>query len=605
MRKTNLLFILSLGFLVAAVTFRSGVRAGETKCVRIYFDKTAEPTYWMGKTYSMLLQNLLGHFPDYQQLVSPIESYHEGDIEKCNATFYIGSYFNNAIPRSFYSDYEKTNKRVAWIGYGIWKFSPESLGRIFGYHYAGLTTLDTVERDSKGLPTFFKNIHYKGETFSKYGKYSKDAPTQFLAAFEMTRLEPLSIEQGQASGPSEPTKILATAEHNGNGEQLPYILQNKNHFYFSDIPFSYMHEADRYLVFADVLFDVLGEKPQREGHLAFLRIEDVHPLVPLAYLYSITKALIAENIPIHISLIPIFYDPLGEYTRSASQEFVPLTRVPEFMQFLTEMKTRKAVMIWHGSTHQLGQLRNPFSAVSGDDFEFWDAKHGSILAQDSSDFALDRLETGYYDLQKADIFPQFWLTPHYQASPIDYLVFAHTIPWNVGRIIYFNHTVEKPKTAIADEELWFNRQNVGPATTQKRRDYFRQFKVKINDSHWSGQIFPYEIYGDVYGQRLIPEDLGNSQPTANEFVVQPRTTEQMLADAKRNLVLRDAWGSFFYHPQLLSVQADGGEGRFPGDATELLKLIQGMKALGYKFISIEDFAGQNQRPVRPEPIYVQ
>ncbi len=79
----------------------------------------------------------------------------------------------------------------------------------------------------------------------------------------------------------------------------------------------------------------------------------------------------------------------------------------------------------------------------------------------------------------------------------------------------------------------------------------------------------------------------------------------MLADAKRNLVLRDAWGSFFYHPLLLTVQADGGEGRYPGDATELKKLVQGMKAVGYKFVELEQFAAENSNLMRPAPIYIQ
>jgi uncharacterized protein YdaL len=571
------------------------------KCVRIYYDRTADSSYWMGKAYATLLQNLLGHFPAYRQVVSPIELYRAGDLDRCAASFYIGSSFDNAIPPAFYADFVATRSRVAWIGYNIWNLGAAGLGRAFGMKYAGLTTLDYDEPTSKGEPSFFRNVLYKGEVFYKYGKFTKTAPRKFLAPFEMTRLEPMDAPGG---GPSEPTKALALAQHDGNGEQIPYIAQNQNHFFVADVPFSYMHEADRYLVFADALFDILGEKPLRDGHLAFLRVEDVHPLVPLPYLYRVAEALRREGVPLNISLIPIFFDPLNEYARDGSPELLPLTKAPAFMQFLREAIEGGANIVWHGTTHQLGNRRNPFSAISGDDFEFWDAKQNRILSEDGPAFALDRLEAGFYDLQRAGIFPKFWLTPHYQASPADYMVFAHCFPWNIGRVIYFNHSAAGEPSPERDGELWFSQANTGAAATLRRQEAFGKLKVAIESEHWSGQIFPYEIYGDVYGQRLLPENLGNSQPTANEFVAQPRSTQEMLADAKRNLVLRDAWGSFFYHPQLLSVESDGGEGRYPGDASELIGLVAGMKKLGYQFIRIDEFADRSQNALRPEPTYV-
>ncbi len=434
-----LLSLLQLGISVSSLPTRAAPGA-DFMCVNVYYDQTRDSTYWMGKTYATLLQNLLGHFPQYQQIVSPIEYYQKGDIERCRASFYIGSYFNNQVPPEFYADFQTTTKQVAWLGYNIWNFQPNQLSRMFGYQYANLSKLDTDELDAAHQPTFFKNILYKGETFYKYGKYSKDDPKLFLAGFEMVELDPINrAKVPVADQPNMPTQILATAQHNGNGETRPYIIQNQNRFFIADVPFSFMHEADRYLVFADVLFDILKEKPRRKDHLALVRMEDVHPLVPIPSLTAMAAALKSEQVPIHISLIPIFFDPLNEYTRRTNEEMVPLWHVPEFMQFIKEMKTERAGMIWHGSTHQLGEMRNPFSAVSGDDFEFWDSKHNSILAQDSSDFVLDRLEAGFYDLQKANIYPHFWLTPHYQASPLDYYIFAHTMPWNVGRVIYFNH----------------------------------------------------------------------------------------------------------------------------------------------------------------------
>lgn len=570
-------------------------------CINIYYDLSEDKSYWMGKTYATFLQNLLGHFPKYQQIVSPIERYKQGDIEKCHATFYVGSYFNNSVPAAFFEDFGKTSKQVVWLGYNIWNFKDKGFEKIFGYEYAGLTELDKKNLDAKGQPTFYKDFIYKGETFFKYGKRNKANPDEFLAPFEISILKPSQEQKGTLSQ----SVVLSKAVHNGTREELPYILQNKNRFYVADVPFSYAHEADRYLIFADILFDILKEQPVHNGKYAFLRLEDIHPLVPLPYLYSATQALIEEKVPIHLSLIPIFFDPLEKYTRPSDQEFTTISQVPEFLQFIKEMKEQNAVMIWHGVTHQLGEMLNPHTAVSGDDFEFWDAVNNRILPEDSVDFVFNRLEAGFYDLEKVDIFPKIWLTPHYQASPLNYYIFARVFPWNVGRVIYFNHHLNQKPSHVLESSLLFAKGKETDERQKQRRNYFEQFKIEIESDRWSGQLYPYEIYGDVYGQRLLPENIGNSQPNENSHVVQPRTPQEIIADAKRNLVLRDAWASFFYHVQLMNVDESGGQGHYPGDPSELRFLVKELKKLGYNFINLETYIQNNTKPIRPEPIYVQ
>ena len=593
---------LMMSALLTWITFFSGspmtsVFAQKTPCVQIYYDQSKDPHYWLGKAYATFLQNLMGHFPEYQQIIGPIETYKSGDIERCHATFYIGSYFDNQIPADFFKDFQSTQKSVAWLGYNVWNFPKESLVKLWGHEYTEITKVNNEIKDAKGQPTFFKNILYKNEVFFKYGKFKKGSQTEFLAPFEMISLKV------PEEGTNTSYEILAEAEHNGTKEKLPYALRNKNKYYVADVPFSFIHEADRYLVFSDLLFDILGEQPKQQKRLALIRLEDIHPLVPISYLYSATNALKAENVPIHLSLIPIFFDPLFNYTRKPDQEFVTLTQVPEFMQFLKEMKKMNSVIIWHGSTHQTGLVKNPHSGVSGDDFEFWDANNNRILPEDSSDYVLDRLDAGFYDMLKADIVPNYWLTPHYQASPLDYFIFGRVMHWNIGRVIYFNHTAKLPSEQINPAELIYNKANNTPEKTKLRYEYFKQFEVTPTNDQWYGQYFPYEIYGDIYGQKLIPENLGNSQPTENEHVVQPRSVDEIIADAKRNLVIRDAWASVFYHVQLMNIDENGGTGHYPGDPEELLKLVRGIKALGYEFVNLDQFHLQNKHSLRPQPIY--
>ncbi len=588
--------ILVCGFLIAGFTpVRADIAAPKVArfkqpCVNIYFDKSKEKTYRLGKTYSIYLQNLMGHFPEFQQIISPVEQYRAGDIEKCVATFYIGSYFDNLIPDAFIQDYKKTKKNFAWIGYNIWKVEKEFLEQTFGYQYSHLTTLDTTKLDEKNRPTFFRYVDYKGERFEKFGAFV--GPQQeFRAGFEMVAFE-------KAQNAANVANVLAVASHNGHQETLPYILQSGNQFYIADVPFSFIHESDRYLVFADVLFDILNAKPRHKKRNAIIRIEDVHPLSPLPELYKIAQVFAQEKVPLHISIVPVFFDPLYKFDRPPKQEFVPMTHEAGFMSFLESLKKQEAEYIWHGTTHQYGRVANPHTGYSTDDFEFWDAVRNAPLVEDSVGYVLNRLDFGFEYLKAAGIEPSVWLTPHYQASALDSVIFGRAFPWGIGRAIYFEHTVE----GLPAKTNWDTLHYASANSAAERNSYFKDLKVKTTGV-WSGQLYPYEIYGDYYGQRLLPEILGNPQPFENAHVVQPRTMKEIVADAKRNLVLRDTWASLFFHPYLLTDLYNDGIGAFPGDSAPLVGLIRELKGLGYEFISAQQFIENNDRR-RPEPIYV-
>ncbi len=581
-------------FLIFTAILLNSLLALANECVQVYYDQ-GPADYWIGRTYGVFTQNLLGHFPELQQIIAPIETYRKGDIENCRATIYIGSYFNNEVPVDFLTDYENTKKNVAWLGYNIWKL--ENHSKIFGYKYKYLTKLNTENLDIDLKPTFYKWIDYKGERFFKYGDWSKADPNIFLSSFEMAAFE---IENSVILPEAMGTQLLATATHNFSNDKLPYAFRNKNHFYIADYPFSFMHEADRYLIFSDLLFDILNLPPRHTKKMALMRVEDVHPLVPLDLLYLFTKTLTEQKVPINISIIPFFFDPLKLYDRKSNQEFVAASQVPQFVQWINDIKKLNARFIWHGVTHQYGRIANPHSGISGADFEFWDAINNTSVPKDNTSWVLNRLFDGFTELNKLDIHPRVWLTPHYQASTMDNYVFSRVFPWNIGRVIYYNFEF-KSKPLAHDQKYWLT--DIDPVKQKKRLDDFSTAEVSLTSNRFSGQIFPYEIYGDIHGQRIIPENLGNSQPFENTYVIHPRSVEEIVAAAKRNLVIRDAWASFFYHPFLFGNYNSGGRGAYIGDPAELVYVLTEIKKLGYEFIDIEDFANRNETRMRPEPIY--
>jgi hypothetical protein len=74
-----------------------------------------------------------------------------------------------------------------------------------------------------------------------------------------------------------------------------------------------------------------------------------------------------------------------------------------------------------------------------------------------------------------------------------------------------------------------------------------------------------------------------------------RTVDTILADAKRNLILRDIWGSVFYHPFLLDPRQNSANNTT--QPKDLERLVTGMKSMGYNFINLNNWVDQHKEPL--------
>jgi hypothetical protein len=173
--------------------------------------------------------------------------------------------------------------------------------------------------------------------------------------------------------------------------------------------------------------------------------------------------------------------------------------------------------------------------------------------------------------------------------------------WTAGRHIYFPHqSVQKD---ILPEGLSMDR--VLSSGRVDRYKYLADLSVSYDTTQLpNGQFYPFEIYGDVYGQRVLPENVGNIQSYLNEQVFHIQTVDGMLANLRRNRVLRDVWGSFFIHPFCISARENAGIGAFPGDVAEIERLIKAVREYGYEFIDVESWINANTLPKRTPTIEV-
>lgn len=550
--------------------------------VQVLYDRApkGEPYFGHGRTAAQMLQNLLGHFPDLQQEVVPIDRYARGSIDRCAATFYLGAWHDNPIPESFLDDYSNASAPAVWLNYNIWQLGRERLAHALGAEYQGVFVAEPDGGGGNANRGGFRLFDYRGETFFTRGQRPGEGRST-----EAVLVEPYT---------NTTANVLSWMRRNESDRRHAYAIRNKFRWYIADLPFNGMHEEDRYLIFADLLFDMLGKQPTyRSGKPALIRFEDVHAATPHWQLTSLLQLIRSAGVPFAVSLIPTFRDPHGVFgLPGTGRGSIELRECPRFVQWLHEARQGGGSLLMHGCTHQRDEVGNP-SGASALDGEFWDVVNDRPFEDESARSVLERLEESVAQMAAVGMSPVGWVTPHYAASSLGNAVFGHAFSWCVGRAGY-SPVTSVSGTTVPDEHRF---EQSGVSSRQQRMDRIESLRVTPVDpnARLSGQFFPYEIHGDVHGGRFVPENVGFVQPGEWEI-------DDVLRVARRNRCLRDAWASFYVHPLLTGLRPDGGLGRFPGDIEPLLEMIREIREMGYTFIDLGKWTRANTCPCRPPPL---
>lgn len=494
----------------------------------VLYDTTG-PYGQLGELYAMAVSNLAGHFGTVT--AKPVSSYTAGMTEQYTATFYIGStYYGgsvpDAVPAAFYKDALATSHPVTWIGDNIWNMANSVGITSFEQHYGWDPTNSYFAPN--GTVGNINQVAYKGQTLTRSIPAGQDGGV----------LHPALL-----TGPGYPqVNQLAQATDANSGTTSPWAIRSGNLTYVGEIPFSYVSESDRVVAFEDLLFDSLAPATA-ERHRAFVRLEDISPKSDPAQLRAMADYLSSQNIPYGINVIPIYTDPKGVYNNGLPQT-VTLAQVPQVVTALQYMLAHGAVLMNHGDTHQYSNVNNPYTGVTGDDFEFFKAHvdtsnnvvYDGPPPEDSTVWAQTRITQSLAAFTAAGLpRPTLWTTPHYAASAADYRVFGQNYSARLERSLYFAGTL-----------------NGGT----------------VDSSRYIGQFFPYAVK-DVYGTTVLPENLGNYEPLPyNNHPA--RLPADLIASAKANLAVRDGVASFFYHPYYA--------------VDPLKQTIDGIRALGYTFV---------------------
>ena len=495
----------------------------------------------LGMGYAIMLRNLLGHFDAAVDLV-PVQNYTAGKINTYDATFYLGAYYGNSLPAAFLSDAATTQKTLVWFKYNIWDLAWDAsynFQATRGFGFSGLRGMNSVPNSGNPTPGFFDTVGYKNKSFVKY--------YQFNSATGTVNADP-DIGVTAISDPAK-AMALVNVSNSKTGEVAPYVVRSGKFWYFADMPFSYIGPRDRYLVLSDVLHDILGIS-HPESHKALVRLEDVGALVSVQAMKTLTDYLSGKKIPFSVATIPYYVDALGAYNGGTPQ-YVPLSQATNLKKSLDYAVARGGEIVMHGYTHQYGKMKNPHTGVSGDDYEFWNIVANSPVAEDSTSWVLGRLNAGVADLVNNGYSPVAWEAPHYHGSALSSKAASTVFKTTYQRVVYF--TADNPT-----------------------------YNAAVSKDFGVGQIFPYVIKKDYYGQRVIPESLGNIEydiraidPTSNYNY----SWQDIVTNAQYALTVRDGYASFFFHPFWLEPEVGT-----PGFA-DFQKLIDGITQLGFTWIA--------------------
>jgi uncharacterized protein YdaL len=486
---------------------RPGGRSQAGVTTLILYDDDG-PWGWLGELYAISAANLASHFGDSRAL--PVRAYWAGDLSRASAAIYIGSTPNAPLPKAFVEDVLAGPTPILWVAENVGQLAMrDGFVERFGFEAAG--------HEAEAVT----HVRYKGAALTR-------------DPLNDARLVRLRLVDGGS------TRVVATAV-TLSGAELPWAVSAAHLTYVAENPFTYTSETDRYLAFCDLLFDLLApETPER--HRALVRIEDVMPTDDPRRLRAIADALAAEGVPFSVAVIPLYVDARSS---AAGPRAVRWIDVPATLAALEYMLAKGGVLVMHGYTHQRRSDPSPYDRVSGNDSEFWTAQldEGRRLVlegpvpEDSAGFATRRVRRGLRELARAGLpRPSIFEYPHYAGSAIDSRAIARIFPMAYHRGLYFHGLLSgKPPDPAR-------------AVTQ---------------------LFPYEVT-DVYGWRLVPENLGSFAPHAVGGIP-ARLAGDIIRAAEANRVVRDGFASFFFHST--------------HDPQVLVEIVRGIKKAGYAFVS--------------------
>ncbi|MGG3886140.1 DUF2334 domain-containing protein [Brevibacillus panacihumi] len=294
----------------------------------------------------------------------------------------------------------------------------------------------------------------------------------------------------------------------------PLMMKHGNTAYFASTSFS----SPLSLFAAEAFHDVFGI-PHQPGHLALLRLEDVHPQSDPKLVLEAGSYLADKGIPYVIALIPV-------YTNSETKELVHLKDRPELVEVLRTLQQRGASITLHGYMHYYRD------SETGEGSEFWDMENNTPISKPPEDTT---------PLKKRYEWPSQKEYEQYRASLAQYeeTYIKSRIESGIKEL------TELGLIPVAFEAPHYNMSQTGYQITSRYFSYLLG-QVQFNQTDWHQMGAPPFISKPAFlhGMTLLPETVGYYDPNS------PTPMQDIRENAQQVSFVRDGVIGMFFHPYL-------------------------------------------------------
>lgn len=465
------------------------------KVLVVYSSKTGELD-----EQQRALDMLIGHFTqditfkDSQEVTKQ-------DLKDITHLFYYGQ-IAEKLPKFFHSLFNDYTGYFIAIGY-----NSEHLGGHFSF-------IDPLHEKVINQLQFVKNRHKKWDIFPE-----------------------LIVETRALANNNE---VIVEGQNPGDKTVYPIVIKNGLHYYVAIDNF----HSDKKIMMGELLHDIFKSEHE-EYQQAFIRLEDIHPLVDPQNVKEIVDILKEKNIPFMMAVIPVYTNP------ETGKQF-HFSDSPKLLKVLKEAQQNGGSIVLHGYTHQFRK------SETGEGFEFWDVENNTpVYSKANAEFTLRtenefsnqdaykaymnelidyetsyikaKITRGIQELTNYGLYPLAFEAPHYTMSQNGYQVISEFFSTYVGQI------------QLSD----------------------RDWEIMDTTPYVTSPSF-------LGGLELIPETMGYVIPDNEQAI------EEMMARAESYQKTNDGMLGAFYHPYL-------GAERFT-------KLIEQMEVLpNLSWINLQDW----------------
>jgi len=467
--KSSVLFVIAtvLIFWLNVPTGSADIK-DEAKVLVIYTSRDGEID-----EYQRSLDMLISHFTNDVTFISS-EEVEKNDLRNVTHLFYYGQ-VNARLPSTFVTLFDDYSGTFVAIGY-----NSDQLGDKFAF----VTPLHEREVNQVNLTSNKEDVF--------------DVISQNIIHIEVT----------------EDTEIVIEGKKIGDIISYPILVKNENHYFYAVDSIS----SQKSILFGEILHDIFNANHDAK-HPAYIRLEDIHPLVDPENVRQIAEILKEKNIPYMVAVIPVYTNPITGEKHHFSNS-------PELLKVLKEMQKDGGSIVLHGYTHQFRE------SETGEGFEFWDVENNTpvyappdetITLQNENDFNTkaeyesyirnlqeyereyieSKITRGIQELVNYGLYPLAFEAPHYTMSQNGYTVISEYFSTYVGQI-------------------------------------------QLSDNDWEIMDSTPYITSPSFlnGMQLLPETLGYVRPD------DPDAIQNMMKKAEGFQHTKDGMLAAFYHPYL-------------------------------------------------------